>query len=224
MLSRARTGRGGKADMVANVEFWNRIARKYSADAISDQAGYERTIARVRGLLGRDDRVLELGCGTGSTALLLAGGTGSYLATDFSAGMIAIAEEKLAASPVVQLSFRVATAEDLVGQGVSFDAVLGFNYLHLVDELPGTLAAIRELLAPGGLFISKTACLANMNPLIRLAIPLMQLIGKAPHVNVFTATALQDATRKAGFEIVACEYHGSGRRDARPVIVARKSD
>ena len=194
--------------MVANVEFWNRIARKYAADPISDQAGYERTIARVRGLLGSDDRVLELGCGTGSTALLLAGGTGGYLATDFSAGMIAIAEEKLAASPIAQLSFRVATAEDLVAQGAPFDAVLGVNYLHLVADLPGTLAAISELLAPGGLFISKTACLRDMNPLIRLAIPLMQLIGKAPHVTVFSATALQEAIRNAGFGIDACEYHG----------------
>jgi len=211
-------------DMVANVEFWNRIARKYAADPISDQAGYERTITRVRGLLGRDDRVLELGCGTGSTALLLAGGTESYLATDFSAGMIGIVEEKLAASPVTRLSFRVVAAEDLVGQGASYDAVLGFNYLHLVADLPGTLAAIRALLAPGGLFISKTACLRDMNPLIRLGIPLMQLIGKAPHVNVFSATALQDAISKAGFEIVAFEYHGSTRKDARPVIVARKCD
>jgi methylase of polypeptide subunit release factors len=67
---------------------------------ISDRPGYERTIARVRGLLGSDDRVLELGCGTGSTALLLAGGTASYLATDFSAGMIGIAEEKLALRPL----------------------------------------------------------------------------------------------------------------------------
>lgn len=210
--------------MVANGEFWNRIARKYAADPISDQVGYERTITRVRGLLGLDDRVLELGCGTGTTALLLANGTGSYLATDFSAEMIAIANEKLAASSVAQLRFRVASANDLVGRGAPFDAVLGFNYLHLVDDLTGTLAAIRELLVPGGLLISKTACLSDMNPLIRLAIPLMQLVGKAPHVNVFGSTALQDAIRKAGFEIVVCEYHGSGRKDARLVIVARKSD
>ncbi len=210
--------------MVANAEFWNRLARKYAADPIADQAGYDRTLERVRGLLGPEDRVLELGCGTGSTALLLAADTGSYVATDFSAGMIAIAEEKLAGSPIAQLSFRVATAGELVGQGARHDAVLGFNYLHLVDDLPGTLTAICELLAPGGLFVSKTACLADMNLLIRLAIPLMQLIGRAPHVNVLSATALREAIQRVGFDIVACEYHGSSRKDARPVIVARKAD
>lgn len=210
--------------MAANAEFWNRIARKYATDAIADQAGYERTITRVRGLLGPDDQVLELGCGTGSTALLLAGGTRSYLATDFSAEMIAIAAEKLAASPVSQLSFQVATAEDVVGKVSPFDAVLGFNYLHLVDDLPATLAAIRDLLAPGGLLITKTACLRDMNPLIRLAIPLMQLIGKAPHVNVFSATTLEETIGAVGFEIVVREYHGSGRKDARLVIVSRKGE
>ena len=210
--------------MVANAEFWNRMARKYATRSISDQAGYERTIALARGLIGRDDRVVELGCGTGSTALLLAGGTRSYLATDFAAGMIAIAEQRQAAAPVAQLSFRVATAKEIEGQGARFDAVLGFNYLHLLEDLPGTLAAIRALLTPGGLFISKTACLADMNPLIRLAIPLMQLIGKAPHVTILSATALQDAIREAGFEISACEYHGTTSKDARPVIVARRRD
>jgi len=222
MLRHPQGNSGRDADMRANAEFWDRIARKYAADPIADQAGYDRTIARVRDLLGPRDRVVELGCGTGSTALKLADGTGSYLATDFSAGMIAIAEERLAAAPVDQLHFRLATAGDLIGHEAPFDAALGFNYLHLVDDLPGTLDAIGGMLVPGGLFVSKTPCLGDMNPLIRLAIPLMQLIGKAPHVIVLSATALQAAIRAAGFEIVACEYHGSGRRDARPVIVARK--
>jgi ubiquinone/menaquinone biosynthesis C-methylase UbiE len=208
---------------VADAEFWNLTAPKYAADPIADLPGYERTIERVRGLLGPKDSVLELGCGTGSTALLLAGGTESYLASDFSAEMIAIAEAKLAQQPVSQLTFRVANAETLAVEGARYDAVLGFNYLHLVDDLPGTLAAIRDLLAPGGVFISKTACLSDMNPLIRLAIPVMQFFGKAPHVNVFSATALRDAMQSAGFAVDFCEYHGSGRKDARSVIIAHKA-
>lgn len=208
--------------MAADAAFWNRIARKYAADPIADMAGYERTIARVRALLGPGDRVLELGCGTGTTALRLADAAASYLATDYAAGMIAIAEERLAAAPLAPLRFRVATAEGLAGREPPFDAVLGFNYLHLVADLPATLAAIRALLVPGGLFVSKTACLRDMNPLIRVALPLMQLVGKAPHVNVVSAPELAAAVQAAGFDIVSREYHGSGRRDARLVIVARR--
>lgn len=207
---------------VADAEFWNRAARKYATHSIADLPSYERTIERVRGLLGPSDSVLELGCGTGSTALLLAGGTARYLATDFSTEMIAIAKEKLAHQHVAQLSFRVASAEALAADGARYDAVLGFNYLHLVDDLPGTLSAISDLLVPGGAFISKTACLADMNPLIRLAIPVMQLLGKAPHVNVFSAGALRDAMQNAGFVVDFCEHHGSGKKDARAVILAHK--
>jgi ubiquinone/menaquinone biosynthesis C-methylase UbiE len=208
---------------VADTEFWNRAARKYAADPIADIPGYERTIERVRGVLRPKDNVLELGCGTGSTALLLADEAASYLATDFSAEMIAIAEAKLAQQPVSQLTFQITSAETLAAEGSRFDAVLGFNYLHLVDDLPGTLEAIRDLLAPGGVFISKTACLSDMNPLIRLAIPVMQCFGKAPHVNVFSATALRGAIQNAGFAVKFCEYHGSGRKDARSVIIAHET-
>lgn len=203
--------------------FWDRIARKYATDRIADEAGYERTLARMRDLLRADHRVLELGCGTGSTALRLAGAVSRYIATDLSPSMIAIAEEKLAAAPCAPLSFRVATAETLASEAVRYDRVMGFNYLHLVRDLPGTLHSILDLLAPGGLFVSKTACLGDMNPLIRLALPAMRMIGKAPHVTVFTAATLEREVRAAGFEIIAVERHATKGRDTRPFIVARRA-
>ena len=42
------------------------IARRYAADPVADPAGYEATLTRVQGLLGPQDNVLELGCGTGT--------------------------------------------------------------------------------------------------------------------------------------------------------------
>ncbi|MDP3324179.1 MAG: class I SAM-dependent methyltransferase, partial [Hydrogenophaga sp.] len=59
-------------------------------------AGCEATLRRVQGLLSTDQDVLEIGCGTGSTALRLAPHTRRLLAIDVSAGMIDIAREKLA--------------------------------------------------------------------------------------------------------------------------------
>ena len=204
----------------SDARFWDRTSRKYAAAAISDQAGYERSLERTLALLGPADRVLELGCGTGTTALRLAGGVQSYLATDISAEMIAIAEEKHAAGPVPALVFRTATAEALDGQ---FDAVLVFNYLHLVRDLPGTLNRIHALLAADGLFISKTPCLGDMNPVIRLALlPAMRAIGKAPYVSAFRAAELSQSISAAGFEILATESHATKGKDARPYIVARK--
>jgi ubiquinone/menaquinone biosynthesis C-methylase UbiE len=208
--------------IASDVRFWDRTSRKYARSAIADQAGYERTLDRTRALLGLRDRVLELGCGTGTTALRLAGDVQDYLATDISAGMIAIANEKHAAGPIPALVFRTATAEAPTPDAAQFNAVLGFNYLHLVRDLPGTLRRIHALLAAEGLFISKTPCLGDMNPLIRLALPAMRAIGKAPHVGVFRAADLSRHISAAGFDILATENHATKGNDNRPYIVARK--
>jgi len=207
----------------SDARFWDRTSRKYAAAAITDQAGYERTLERTRTLLRPDDRVLELGCGTGTTALRLAGAVRSYLATDISAEMITIAEEKHAAGPIPALAFRAATAEALTAEAEPFNAVLGFNYLHLVRNLPGTLRCIHALLAAEGLFISKTPCVGEMNALVRLALlPAMRAIGKAPYVSVFRAADLSQQIGAAGFDILAVESHSTKDEARRPYIVARK--
>jgi ubiquinone/menaquinone biosynthesis C-methylase UbiE len=207
----------------SDARFWDRSSKSYARSRISDQAGYERTLERTRALLKPGNSVLELGCGTGTTALRLADGVASYLATDISTGMIAIAEEKLAASPISALAFRTATADTLAGEAMQFDVVLAFNYLHLVRDLADTLRSIHDLLAPGGLFMSKTPCLGDMNPLIRLAVPLMRAVGKAPHVGVFRAGQLSELIAAAGFEIVSTERHASKGKDSRPFILARRT-
>ena len=207
----------------SDARFWDRISRKYAADTIADQAGYERTLDRTRALLKQDDRVLELGCGTGTTALRLAGDVQSYLATDISAGMIAIAEEKRSANPIPALSFHTANAEAPMLEAGRFNAVLGFNYLHMVRDMPGTLRRIHTLLAAEGLFISKTPCLGDMNPLISLVLlPGMRAIGKAPYVSVFRQAEFCRLVSAAGFDILATENHATKGNDRRPCIVARK--
>jgi SAM-dependent methyltransferase len=205
------------------ARFWDRIARKYAADPVADTAGYEATLRRVQGLLSAEQDVLEIGCGTGTTALRLAPLTRRLLATDVSAGMIAIAREKLAAQPVPQLSFALADADEPAFGSGAYDVALAFNVLHLVSDLERALALAAQALRPGGLLISKTPCIAEMNPLIpRLALPLMRAIGKAPHVLCFNADALQAAISRQGMEIMSVERHGTRGKDIRVFIVARK--
>lgn len=206
---------------VADARFWDRMARRYAASPIKDQAGYERTLARTRHYLRETDDVLELGCGTGSTALLLSPHVRRYTATDVSPGMIAIARQKAAVSARQNLSFASAGAGDLTGEA-ALDAVLAFNLLHLLAGLEDKLGRIHSALRPGGLFISKTPCLSEMNPLIRVAVPVMRWTGFAPHVAFFTAAELETAIVAAGFTIVERARHGSGRKDARIFIAARK--
>ncbi|UNI22132.1 hypothetical protein JDV02_008051 [Purpureocillium takamizusanense] len=223
-----------------DARFWDKTAPSYSKSAVSDEAGYQRTLDRTASLLRPAHRVLELGCGTGSTALRLADRVGEYLATDISPQMIRIATDK---KPLpTNLEFHTATIASLLTAArpepdaataspttrSSFDVVLGFNYLHLVRDLPGTLKGIRALLRAddhngGGLLITKTPCVGEMNPLLRLALPVMRAVGRAPYAAVFTAVELSAQLEAAGFEVLETETHASGGRDDhRPFIVARK--
>lgn len=214
----------GAAAEGRQARFWDRLARRYAAHPIADQAGYEATLARVASLLSPQDEVLEIGCGTGTTALRLAPGTGRYLATDLSEQMLGIARERQSAQPVPQLQFARAGAGQHAGEAGRFDAVLAFNVLHLLPDLDLTLRAIGGALKPGGIVISKTPCLAEMNPLIpRLAVPLARWVGLAPPVRSFDAAALTAAFERAGLSIEAEERHGTKRSDWRVFIVARKS-
>ena len=208
-----------------DARFWDKIAPRYAASKIADPDGYVRTLERTSSFLKPDQHVLELGCGTGTTALRLAGAVGSYLGTDISEQMIGIARQKLGDDPVLNLSFRPAVAAQLVADDERYDVVLAFNYLHLVGDLGATLRTIHGLLRPRGLFISKTPCLEQMHPLIRrLVLPAMRMVGKAPRVGIFGDAALTQQIADAGFDILAHESHATRGTETRPFIVARQRD
>lgn len=210
------------AALKKDARFWDRSAHKYAASPIADMAGYEQTVSAVRRRLSSEDAVLEIGCGTGTTALKLAPGVRRIRATDVSAQMIAIAQERALADGCSNAVFAVEAADAPPLPEERYDAALAFNILHLVPSLETTLASVHRRLRPGGLFISKTPCLAMMNPLLRLAVPVMQLIGKAPTVSILSPEQIEGALLAADFEIIECAWHATRGKDARPYFVARK--
>lgn len=212
------------AMLAADRRFWDRTAEKYAADPIADFDGYRRTLRRIADLLPPAAQVLEVGCGTGTTALALAPQTHWLTATDISGEMIAIARRKAADAGIRNLTFERADVSESGHGGPAFDAVIACNILHLVPDLDEALAALARRLRPGGLLISKTPCLKEMNPLIRLAIPLMRMVGKAPaSVLALDSGDIRAALKRAGFTIEAEECHASKGKDIRPFIVARKA-
>lgn len=189
------------------ARFWDRIARRYAATPVANQAAYEKTLARTRAWLKKEYTVLELGCGTGSTAIVHAPYVRHITGSDISPEMIAIANEKLADGSPANVDFVVATPDDGRFQPQSYDIVLALNFLHLVDDLPAALTRIHTLLKPGGLLIAKTVCVSDMGLVPRLAIPLMRAVGKAPFVNFFGKEKLKSMIRNGGFEIEESGLH-----------------
>lgn len=208
--------------MIDQAEFWTKIAPGYRKRPVSDTQAYEQTLERVQSYLQPGARVLELGSGTGGTAQRLAPLVSSYVASDFSQGMI---DQAAARDMPSNVDLKVADVFAPQFEAGSFDLVMGLNLFHLVEDLEAQFAQVHHLLAPGGVFISKSVCLGERNMgfkfgVLRAAIPLMQRLGKAPFVQYLTMRNLEDRIAHAGFRIVE-----TGNYPARPpshFVVAEK--
>lgn len=56
----------------ASVAFWDRIAERYARDPIRNIEAHEATLSDTISRITGVNRVLEVGCGTGTTAQRLA--------------------------------------------------------------------------------------------------------------------------------------------------------
>lgn len=160
----------------------------------------------------------QSGCGTGGTAITLAPHVVAYVATDFSAEMVRIAQAKPAPE---NLRFSVATAQTALTGGL-YDAVCAFNVLHLVDDLPTLLTDCFRSLQPGGLLISKTWCFADLGRRPRLLFATLKAFGLFPPAAFLTETQLHGMLQDAGFAVV--DHRVFGSRQQNPTLIARKPD
>ena len=55
--------------MSRESKFWDKIADRYSKSPVADEDSYQRKLQVTREYLRPDMKVLEFGCGTGSTAI-----------------------------------------------------------------------------------------------------------------------------------------------------------
>ena len=116
-----------KKSLATSSRFWDRRAASYAKKPVPDEDAYARTLERVRAYLSPSASVLELGCGTGTTALALAPSARDILATDYSAEMIGIATAKAGAAGVTNVRFRQSTPEDPAFTTGSFDVTGEFK-------------------------------------------------------------------------------------------------
>jgi len=211
--------------MLDTAKFWDKHADKYAQTPITDEAAYAATLDRVRTYLSSSHKVLEIGCGTGSTALSLAPHVGQMSATDLSEKMVGHGRRKAQRQGVSNIDFRVADmmAPELTEQ--TFDVVMAFNLLHLVHDFDGALSRAHAMLKPGGLFISKTICKpVKRAPLkyyvMMTVLPVMQAFGKAPMVRVLPIEEFEGRIINAGFKII--ETGNYPDNPPRRFVVARK--
>lgn len=116
-------------------------------------------------------RVLELGCGPAKLwceNLARIPADWRVTLTDFSAGMVAEAERRLAAAGR-DFAFRVADAQDLPFEDESFDAVIAVHMLYHVSDQERAFSEVRRVLKPGGRFYASTNSRDHMKEIGDLA-------------------------------------------------------
>ena len=205
--------------MVQASQFWNKIADKYSKQPIADEVTYQKKLAVTRDYFRTEMEVLEIGCGTGGTAILHAPYVKHIRAIDFSANMLAIAQDRAEAEHIHNVTFEQAAIEDLDISNQSLDAVLGLSILHLLRDKDAAITQVYKMLKPGGFFVTSTVCIGNTMSLFKLIALIGRVLGFLPFVQVLTTQELADSLIQAGFEL---DYQWQPSKDKAVFIVAKK--
>lgn len=122
------------------------------------------------------EAILDIGCGTGDLANLIAASGAEVTGLDHSAEMVAAAREKYPGT-----RFDIGSASDF-NFDMPFDAVFSNATLHWVLAYKGAVKCIYNALKPNGRFVAEFGGRGNVSNIIR---------------------ALQTALRKRGYTVAA---------------------
>jgi ubiquinone/menaquinone biosynthesis C-methylase UbiE len=171
---------------------YDRWAAQYNTDrnATRDLDGVVVRAAPLQ-LSGR--RVLELGCGTGKNSVWLAKQARELIALDFSAGMLAVARERVSAAHARFVEHDIRTQWPV--DDATIDVVIGNLVLEHVEDLSTIYSeAARVLRADGQLFLCELH-------------PQRQLLGGQAH---FTDEATSETIAVPAFRHTVSEYVNAG--------------
>lgn len=134
--------------LARTYDFWDRWLSQPIAGIDELRA---ETVQKLELSVG--DRVLDVGCGTGLTLPLLVsavGPEGQVVGLDFSEGMLAKAQERVAEAGWTNVRLVQGDAAKLLDVGGPFDAVVSTWAMGIVEDLPSALTRAVEVLGPGG--------------------------------------------------------------------------
>jgi 2-polyprenyl-3-methyl-5-hydroxy-6-metoxy-1,4-benzoquinol methylase len=190
-------------------KFWDRLARNWGDPTEEPEKTDTKVTAKTRPYLKITDTVLDYGCASGGVDFRLADAVREIHGIDISSKMIAAAKARAETAKVEKVSFAKATIFDEALRPESFDVVLAFSVFHLLEDGPGVMRRIGELLKPGGLLISVTPCLGEKGSLaIRSAMALVRLavaVKLIPYVRRYKIAELQASMNAVGLATVEIE-------------------
>jgi ubiquinone/menaquinone biosynthesis C-methylase UbiE len=191
-------------------EFWDKQAKRFDDSEKQFEHASQELIVRKKEYLKANDNVLDFGCATGTKTFELADAVKHIHGLDISDEMISEATKKKNKLNVTNVSFSQGTIfiDDL--EKASFEKIIAFAIIHLLEDSEKAIQRIHELLKPGGLFISTTACFKDkMDFKTRLEFTtyrFMKRLGIFPlHLNMYRTSDIEQLINRQNFNINKAE-------------------
>ena len=189
--------------MLVERTFWNLHSRAWDDEL--DRDGREARVAWLAAHARRGERLLDLGCGTGTYARALAEQGFAVVGLDFAAAMLARARTQTPQARFVQADLN----EPLPFQAGAFDHALCVAALQCVRNPHRFLGDVHRVLRPGGMFLL-VAVVPDSRPRRPaghgLAEQLFWLVklaaGQTRLVRCYAQPKLTALLRDAGFDII----------------------
>ena len=182
-------------ERVFDKDFGQGYAERHQKIAVKFGQEYAEKLSS-RGF--REGRILDVGCGFGATALILAERfpDSEVVGIDLSEPLLRLAEQ--AAQPMdpgERVRFEKADAQDIPYDDDSFDAVLNVQMVHIVEDPVRMLNEIERVLIPDGyLFIAdiKRSWVGLVDKVFRSALTLEEARDVVRRSNVREGTFSSD--------------------------------
>ncbi|CAG0990950.1 MAG: class I SAM-dependent methyltransferase [Candidatus Methanoperedens sp.] len=190
--------------MNRSEKFWDKMANDYDREEKKDELTYIKIIEKTKKYLKISDIVLDYGCRTGLISNEIADNVKVIHAIDASSKMIEIAKRKADGRKIENIDYSQSTIFDEKYKRGSFDVILVFYILHLLEDTPKVMKRMNELLKPEGLIISTTPCMGEKT-FLSILLSLVSKIGLIPNIRSFKISELEDSIANGNFEIVETE-------------------
>jgi ubiquinone/menaquinone biosynthesis C-methylase UbiE len=157
------------------------VCEGYDCDALRFFNMAAAHLPEVFGFKG-DERILDVAAGTGIPALVCAGQLpqGSVTAVDFSAGMLAQAEDKAKTAGLKNISFQQMDMTNMPLEESSFEGANCSFGLFFVEDMAGTLQHISSKVKPGGTVVTTHFLAGAFEPLSERFIAQVERFGIEP--------------------------------------------
>ncbi|NPD90303.1 MAG: class I SAM-dependent methyltransferase [Asgard group archaeon] len=191
--------------MNKSEKFWDKRAKEYDKQDKKYELSQNKAVENTIKYLDRNHKILDFGCGYGLITAKIAEYVKEVHGIDISSEMIDVAQRKAVEHNIENVSYTKATIFDDFLKEESYDVILAYNILHLLEDKKKVIESINKLLKPGGLFISETVCFGEKKATLGGLLIFLSKIKLIPYVDKMKFSDLDSLIVAENFQIIETE-------------------